>query len=178
MGPLFVQKQFGLKKGEKNYLNLEKKKLQHICHIKKLICAGNTEITDPNAILQMQQDYYEYSYNSSKIEHSFINNVNILKLYELDKAISEKEKKDYVSSLKKLANDKSPGSDGLTSNFYKFFGSDISDLLIDSYNYTFHVKELTQAQKVAIINLIPPPKNKDLRFLKKMEACEFIEDRL
>ena len=99
---------------------------------KKLICEGNTEITDPNAILQKQKDYYENLYKSkyiksnnlSKIEHSFFNNTNIPKLCELDKAICENplEKKDYTAALKKLANDKSPGSDGLTSNFYNFFG--------------------------------------------------------
>ena len=59
-------------------------------HIKKLIGEGNTEITDPNAILQMQKDYYENLYKSkynksdnlSKIEHSFLNNLNIPKLCE------------------------------------------------------------------------------------------------
>ena len=83
------------------------------------------------------------------------------------------KKKDYTVALKKLANDKSPSSDGLTSNFYKFFWSDISDLLIDSYNYTFHFKELTQEQKIAIINLIPK-KNKDLRFLKNWRPVSLL----
>ena len=50
------------------------------------------------------------------------------------------QKKDYALALTNLANDKSPGSDGLSTNFYKFFWPDINDLLIDSYNYTLKVK--------------------------------------
>ena len=123
----------------------------------------------------MYKSKYIKSDNLSKIEHSFFNNTNIPKLCELDKAISENplEKKDYTAALKKLANDKSPGSDGLTSDFYKFFWSDISDLLIDSYNYTFRFKELTQEQKIAIINLIPK-KDKDLRFLKNWRPVSLL----
>ena len=123
----------------------------------------------------MYKSKYTKSDNLGKIEHSFLNNLNIPKLCELDKAIFENplEKKDYTAALKKLANDKSPGSDGLTSNFYKFFWSDISDLLIDSYNYTFRFKELTQEQKIAIINLIPQ-KDKDLRFLKNWRPVSLL----
>ena len=94
----------------------------------------------------MYKSKYIKSDNLSKIEHSFLNNSNISKLCELDKAICENllEKENYTAALKKLTNDKSLGSDVLTSNFYKFFWSDISDLLIDSYDYTFRFKELTQ----------------------------------
>ena len=45
------------------------------------------------------------------------------------------QKKDYA-----LANDKSSGSNGLSRNFYNFFWLEISDLLIDSHNYTFESK--------------------------------------
>ena len=63
-----------------------------------------------------------------------------------------------------LANKKSPGSDGLTTNFYKFIWLDIRNLLIESHEYTCKIKELSQEQKLGIINLIPK-KDKDLRFL-------------
>ena len=45
--------------------------------------------------------------------------------------------------------------------FINFFWPDINDLLIDSYNYTFESKGLSQEQKLAIINSIPK-KDKDL----------------
>ena len=72
-----------------------------------------------------------------------------------------------------LANDKSPGSDGLSTNFYKFFWPDINDLLIDSYNYTFESKGLSQEQKLAVINLIPK-KDKDLRYLKNWRPVSLL----
>ena len=53
---------------------------------------------------------------------------------------------DYEKALSQLANDKSPGSDGLSTNFYKFFWPDICDLLRDSYNYSFNFNELSQEQ--------------------------------
>ena len=46
-------------------------------------------------------------------------------------------------------------------------------MLIDWYNYTFHFKELTQEQEIAIINLIPK-KHKDLRFLKKWRTVSLL----
>jgi len=68
------------------------------------------------------------------------------------------------NALKLLPNNKSPGSDGLTTNFYKFFWIDIKDILFDSYIYSFKNKTLTQEQKIGILNLIPK-ENKDLRLL-------------
>ena len=46
-------------------------------------------------------------------------------------------------------------------------------IVLRSYNYTFHFKELTQEQKIAIINLIPK-KDKDLRFLKNWRPVSLL----
>ena len=81
------------------------------------------------------------------------------------------QKKDYALALTNLANDKSQGSDGLSTNFYKFFWLDISDLLIDSYNYTFKSKGLSQEQKLAVINLISW---KDIRYLKNWRPVSLL----
>ena len=61
----------------------------------------------------------------------------------------------------------------LHTNFYKFFWLDISDLLIDSYNYTFESNGLSQEQKLAVINLIPK-KDKDLRYLKNWRPVSLL----
>ena len=80
---------------------------------------------------------------------------------------------DYGNALKKMANNKSPGSAGLTTNFYKFFWPDIRNLLIESYEYTYKDKELSEEQKLAIINLIPK-KDKDLMFLKNWHSVSLL----
>ena len=69
------------------------------------------------------------------------------------------------NALKQLANNKSPGSDGFTTNFYKVFWIDLKDLLYNSFIHSQYNGLLTQNQKLGIINLIPK-KEKDLRHLK------------
>ena len=71
---------------------------------------------------------------------------------------------DYGKALKELPNNKSPGCDGFTTNFYKFFWIDIKELLFESYNYSFEKNAMTQEQKRGILNLLPK-KDKDLRYL-------------
>ena len=57
--------------------------------------------------------------------------------------------------------------------FINFFWPDINDLLIDSYNYTFESKGLSQEQKLAVINLFPK-KDKDLRYLKNWRPVSLL----
>ena len=56
--------------------------------------------------------------------------------------------------LSTLSNNKTPGNDGLTIEFYKFFWSEIGTLLVDSLNYACFHGELSSFQKQAVINLI------------------------
>ena len=80
----------------------------------------------------------------------------------LDRNFTEKEILDSVKNLKKS---KSPGSDGLTSEFYQFFWIDIKHILIDSIYYSFNTGELSIEQKREILTLIPK-KDKDRLYLK------------
>ena len=124
-------------------MNLEKRNY-NVKHIKKLIIGQNT-ITDPIAILTEQKNYFNNLYASKQkldgiadTESKFLENPAIPKLTEDQKKLCDQKLHayDYGNALKKLANNKSPGSDGLTSNFYKFFWPDICNLLIESYEYT------------------------------------------
>ena len=58
-------------------------------------------------------------------------------------------------ALKNMANGKSPGSDGFTVEFFKFFWKDLGYFLIRSINYGFHVGELSTTQKQGIISILP-----------------------
>ena len=57
-------------------------------------------------------------------------------------------------ALKEMKNDKSPGSDGITVEFYKTFWDDRNQYLIDSLNFSVN-RNLTDFQKQCIISLIP-----------------------
>ena len=53
--------------------------------------------------------------------------------------------------LSTFSNDKTPGNDGLTIEFYKFFWSEIGTFLLDSLNYAYFHGELSNSQKQAVI---------------------------
>ena len=53
-----------------------------------------------------------------------------------------------------MKNNKAPGSDGLTIEFYKTFWTDMSDTLIDSFNESFNMGHLSFSQNISILSLI------------------------
>ena len=77
------------------------------------------------------------------------------------------------NALKQIPNDKSPGGDSFTTNFYKFFWPDIKDFLHESFVYSFTNGELTNDQKRGIINLIPI-EGKDLRYLRNWRPLSLL----
>ena len=66
--------------------------------------------------------------------------------------LSEKE---YHLAPKNMENGKWPGSDGLSSEFYKVFWDDINLDVVASINYSFEKCQLSICQKRGIITLIP-----------------------
>ncbi len=50
---------------------------------------------------------------------------------------------------------KSPGSDGLTTEFYKMYWNEIKQYYVDSINFSFENGSLTELQKQGIITLLP-----------------------
>lgn len=63
--------------------------------------------------------------------------------------------KECWSALKELQNGKTPGSDGFTPEFYKFFWKEIGNDVVASINYVFDKGELSICQKRGIITLLP-----------------------
>ena len=57
-------------------------------------------------------------------------------------------------SLNSFENNKSPGNDGLTAEFYKAFWNIVGDLMVSSLNYAYDHGELSNTQKQAIITLL------------------------
>ncbi len=78
---------------------------------------------------------------------------------------SEIIESEILSSLKELKSGRSPGTDGLTSDFYKFFWVYIKVLLVDSIKYSLDKGEMSIKQRRGIITLIPK-KDKNKLFLK------------
>lgn len=80
---------------------------------------------------------------------------------------------EFTSALKNLKNDKSPGSDGFSSNFYKFFWKDIGWFVVRSLNYGFSIGELSVTQRQGIITCIPKG-DKDKKYLKNWRPISLL----
>jgi exonuclease III len=156
--------------GEKNskyFLNLEKYNSENK-HITTLDIGG-TEVSDEKGVLNNIKSYYENLYSSNTINHVKLDNVlkNSPKLSEEHRRLTQGliTYQECLKSLKSLANGKSPGVDGITTDFYKFFWNDTSNLVVESINYAFVKSEMSQDQRHGIITL-SPKKNKLRIFLK------------
>ena len=75
--------------------------------------------------------------------------------------------------LSTFSNDKTPGNDGLTIEFYMFFWSEIGTVVVDSLNYAFFHGELSSSQKQGVITLIEK-KDKDRRWIKNWRPISLV----
>ena len=112
-------------KNSKSFANLEKKRLEEAKIISRLKI-NNITSTNHNDILSQIERFYKNLYNKREVGHSAFNffDDSIRKLSNLDKNSCEgliTEVK-FKSALKNMNNQKSPGSDGITVEFYKLFG--------------------------------------------------------
>ena len=80
------------------------------------------------------------------------------------------EKEIYNSSIR-FENNKSPGNDGLTKEFYCTFWDDIKDTFMKSLKESKQLKYLCVSQRQAIIKLLQKP-NKDLYTCRKF-ICRY-----
>jgi hypothetical protein len=169
-GTIFRSKCEWAEHGEKNskyFLNLEKYNYTNKC-ITSLECGGKM-VTEEKEVLSEIKKYYEKLYGSNRINRKKLDDVltDIPKLTESQKVLTKGlvTYEQCLKALKTLANGKTPGMDGITTDFYKFFWLDISDIVLDSINHAFIKQEMSTDQRMGIISL-SPKKNKIRRFLK------------
>ena len=102
----------------------------------------------------------------SKNLSNFLQDISIPTLTDNHKQICEEEltEKDIFESLKSFDNNKSPGNDGLTKEFYVTFWKDIKDVFMNSLQESKRLKYLRNSQRQAVIKLLEKP-NKDKRHI-------------
>ena len=73
-----------------------------------------------------------------------------------------------------MKNNKTPGNDGITKEFYETFWDELKTPLMESVNQAFHTKILSISQRQAVIKVIEK-KDWDKRCIKKLETNFFVE---
>lgn len=75
--------------------------------------------------------------------------------------------------LSSFENNKIPGNDGLSIEFYKCFWDDIGTLLVDTLNYSYNHGELSNSQKEAVITIIEK-RDRDRRQIKNWRPISLL----
>lgn len=159
------------------FLNLEKRNSKNK--------SMNVLISDSN-VLDKQDDikkacleFYQHLYAKRdiesnldncpllNIEHPVLNDENQL---QCEGIISSEE---CALGLSQLANNKSPGIDGIPIDFYKFFWLKIKPLLLASYIYALESEQLSLDQRRAVLTLIPKG-DKDTRHIKNWRPLSLL----
>ena len=130
----------------KYFLNIERRNYENKC-ITNLMKENGSSTTDPKEILKEQKRFYQILYSSENPQVNdpkfdvFFDNDKIKKLNDEQRKnckglLSENE---CLNALKCFQNDKSPGNDGLTAEFYGFFWNQLGKTMVNSFNYGFHI---------------------------------------
>ena len=172
-----------MEEGEKPsryFLNMEKRNFvnKSISNIVKE--SNNTQLKDSKSILLETRNFYKHLYSNrdtedtdnleSIFEQFEITKLSQVKRDELEGLITYDELK---GALKKSKNDKSPGSDGFSYEFYKVFFTDLSWYLLRSINYGYDKGRLSVTQKFGVITLLPKG-NKPRQFLKNWRPISLL----
>ncbi|GFO33598.1 Pol-like protein [Plakobranchus ocellatus] len=150
-------------KPSKYFCNLENR--HHISKkISSLIKEDGTEASSNDEIVKEVRAFYAKLFKSRE-DH--IENVDLETKLNIDspkltaeEAILIEGKITYEEAstvLKNMKNNKSPGSDGFTIEFFKFFWRDIGYFLIKSISHSFDSGHLSITQREGLITCIPKP---------------------
>ena len=152
-----------IEKGEKNtkyFLSLEKgRQLQKT--ITRLYNDKGEIIKNQDDLLLRQKQFYEEIYAT---KNPTMENINqYLESVQLESIISNEDsskceglitENECFKAVKNMKSNKSPGSDGLTVEFYKKFWKYIKELLLNSINEGYNRGKLSDSQRVGILSLM------------------------
>jgi len=114
-------------------------------------------------ILQAFQEFYHDLFSEEEIDETlsnfFIENLPILDSADVATCEGEITKDEILTALKQMENNKSPGSDGLTKEFYLTFYNVISDVLVKVYNDVYEEGLLSSSQRLSYITLLCKDRN-------------------
>jgi len=149
-------------KPSKYFCSLEKRNFVNKS-INKLVCSSGRELYHQDEILTEIKLFYANLYRSRDDELEDIDLQNLLGQYDVSKLSEDQKskldldisKEEILSTLKNMKNDKTPGTDGFSAEFYKFFWKDLGNFLLRAYRCSYEKQELAHSQKLGIITVLP-----------------------
>ncbi len=128
--------------------------------ITELKSKNGKNLTNVNEILNETVDFYQNLYKSKHIDedliNNYVNNTEVPQLNQNDQLLCDGPLTidECTIVVKKLKLNRSPGSDGLTTEFYNCFWDDIKYLMVNAINEGYRNGELSFSQRRGIIKLI------------------------
>ena len=144
--------------------------------ISELIDEKGSHISDQSKILSEQEHFYKNLYGSKHLssgENMF---------FDHDVKLNDEQRKscegnlsfqECGESLKAMKNGKSPGSDGFTVDFYKFFWKDIGAFVFRSLSYGYELGHFSDFQNQGVITCIPK-EGKDRRYMNNWRPISLL----
>jgi hypothetical protein len=149
--------------------------------MRKLTTADGQTITNQADIRKEQVSFYKELYSSRNTDlnsegaQKFLGNNSIPKLTEDEKTSLEGllTEDECLSTLGTFKINKSPGNDGLTTEFYRQFWPQVGKYLVEGLNCSYACGEMSTSQRQAIITLIDK-KGKDRSQLKNWRPISLL----
>ena len=151
-------------KPTKYFCNLESRNFTNKT-IKRITDKDNNIIYDQFEILKLVKSFYETLYASKDAELINIDLNEIINTHDqytskLDECTSNTLENPILESevlevLKNMKNNKSPGSDGFTAEFFKFFWNDLKTFILRAIHCIFTKREFPISLRLGIISCLP-----------------------
>lgn len=143
----------------KYFLGLEKKRQS--CNTIRCLKSNEQVYTTDEDLLNVAAEFYDNLYATKNVANNDIE--NYLRHTNINKKLSNLERKSIEGkitfaecgkALKLLKMNKSPGLDGIPSEFYVKFWDKICNVVVGSYNESYEDGQLSESQRSSVISLI------------------------
>ena len=148
--------------------------------IRKLQTSNGSVIENAASILNEERNFYKnlYTHNenmSTDFNDFFFGYKNMKHLTKANQDYCDQPitLQECSLALKQMKNNKTPGTDGLSTEFYKMMWPTIAELVFESIQHAYQTGELSIDQKRGLIKLIPK-KDKDITFLKNWRPISIL----
>lgn len=163
----------------KYFLNLEKHRQENNC-IKELYdCSDGSFVSDTNGLLNVQYKFYEKLYSCVETDTNamdeLLQNIKFhVEKSDVEICDSDITDEELFAALHKMSKNKSPGSDGLTVEFYCKFYPVLKDILLKLFNAVENCNTLSRSMRNGVLSLIYKKKG-DKRDLKNYRPISLLQ---